>query len=172
MPICAAFKYKESHNNDTSRWGVMIHALLDSFSLLFQARDKCLSITMVYYVCAAKWTCIHRTPRTFIFTCLGKKAENIGRQPLSTSPQTFCPLVTSHCCWRDHLACVSQPVTIMGWVADDLGLEKWVNSQISQRDHHFRWAGGRSSSKVWRHKSCWPFHEIKNPTSLRFWPHT
>lgn len=32
MPVCAALKYKESHNNVMSRWGVMKHALSNSFS--------------------------------------------------------------------------------------------------------------------------------------------
>lgn len=84
---------------DGALWNVLCPTASPHVSLLFQARDKCLSITMVYYVCA----CIHGTPRTFLFTCVGKKAENIGRRPLSTSPQTCCPLVTSHCCSRDRL---------------------------------------------------------------------
>lgn len=38
-----------------------------------------------------------------LFTCVGQKAENIGRRPSSTSPHTCCPLVTSHRCSRDRL---------------------------------------------------------------------
>lgn len=102
---------------DGALWNMLCPTASPHVSLLFQARGKCLSITMVYYVCA----CIHGKPRTFLFTCVGKKAENIGRQPLSTSPQTCCPLTAAHV---TVCSCVSQPVTIMGWAADVLGL-RW-----------------------------------------------
>lgn len=183
---------------DGALWNMLCPTASPHVSLLFQARGKCLSITMVYYVCA----CIHGTPQTFWFTCVGKKAENIGRRPLSTSPQTCCPLVTSRCCSHDPLfmrksTCNSHGVgCICLWLEGAccssccpvqkkkmkkiipflficvFFVEKWVNYQISPRDHHFRWADSRLSSKVWRHKACWPSQEIKNPTSLKFWTHT
>lgn len=116
--VCAALKYEESHNNVMSEWDVMKPALLNIFSLLFQVRGKCLSITIVYYACAAKWTCIHRTPWTFFFSPAWARRwkTSANHHYQLHHRRVFLTAAQATVCSR-----VSQPVTIIGWAADVLG---------------------------------------------------